>query len=102
MSAGRGTLRGGPAALRAQHPLPRGLGLLLVLLIWEGVARATAGMAQELGINLVAEGVETVSEARWLYRQGITHQQGYYFARPGLELLPEVPASCFAAILAEP
>lgn len=43
MSAGRGTLRGGPAALRAQHPLPRGLGLLLVLLIWEGVARATAG-----------------------------------------------------------
>ncbi|SFI22958.1 EAL domain-containing protein [Modicisalibacter xianhensis] len=68
----------------------------------QAMIRATVGMAQELGINLVAEGVETAAEARWLYRQGVTRQQGYYFARPGLELLPEVPASCFAAILAEP
>lgn len=43
MSAGRGALRGGRTTLRRARPLPRGLGLLLVLLIWEGAARATAG-----------------------------------------------------------
>ena len=43
MSEGRGALRGGRIALRRARPLPRGLGLLLVLLIWEGAARATAG-----------------------------------------------------------
>ena len=68
----------------------------------QAMVRATASMARELDIQLVAEGVETVEEARWLYRLGITRQQGYYFARPGLETLPIVPVECFDAARAEP
>jgi EAL domain-containing protein (putative c-di-GMP-specific phosphodiesterase class I) len=67
----------------------------------QAMIRATAGMAQELDIRLLAEGVETAEESRWLYRMGITRQQGYYFARPGLEVLPEVPTDRFIAIHAD-
>nr|WP_298521866.1 EAL domain-containing protein [uncultured Halomonas sp.] len=44
-------------------------------------------MAQELGIGLIAEGVETQAEAIWLTHQGITRQRGFYYARPALESL---------------
>jgi len=49
-------------------------------------------ICQRLGITLVAEGVETVDEYRWLYDAGIRLFQGYYFARPGFEQLPSVAA----------
>ncbi|GHE21336.1 EAL domain-containing protein [Halomonas urumqiensis] len=43
-----------------------------------GVSR----IADELGIQLIAEGVETREEALWLGRAGITRQQGFFYARP--------------------
>ena len=39
-------------------------------------------LGQLLGVNLVAEGVETPEQAEWLHQQGCSHFQGYYFARP--------------------
>lgn len=47
-------------------------------------------MCNRLGIKVVAEGVETAAEFRWLCGAGISLFQGYYFARPGFETLPEV------------
>lgn len=41
-----------------------------------------------LGIDVVAEGVETAGEYRWLRAQGVRLYQGYLFARPGFEALP--------------
>jgi len=64
----------------------------------QAMVRAVVAMAAELGCQLVAECIETLAEARWLKRAGIARQQGYYFARPGLESLPEVPAARFADI----
>lgn len=55
-------------------------------------------LAGQLDIRLVAEGVETVDEAAWLYYHGIRLQQGYYFARPGLEQLPVCTAERLAAV----
>ncbi|MCH8497055.1 MAG: EAL domain-containing protein [Marinobacter sp.] len=46
-------------------------------------------MMNRLGGRIVAEGVETVEEYRWLSGQGIHLYQGYLFARPGFECLPE-------------
>jgi EAL domain-containing protein (putative c-di-GMP-specific phosphodiesterase class I) len=43
-----------------------------------------------LNIGVLAEGVERAEEYRWLRDQGIDLFQGYYFARPGFEHLPEV------------
>lgn len=52
---------------------------------------------RELGVQVVAEGVETAAECATLRDMGIRMFQGYLFARPGFRSLP-VPAN--AAILA--
>ena len=44
----------------------------------------------ELGVSLLAEGVETQAELRYLQLLGVSLFQGYYFARPALEALPTV------------
>ncbi len=41
----------------------------------------------ELGIDIIAEGVETVEEYIWLRNQGIEYFQGFLLARPALEKL---------------
>ncbi|QID18960.1 EAL domain-containing protein [Nitrogeniibacter mangrovi] len=46
------------------------------------IVRAIIGMARSLGIGLVAEGVETVAQARVLQAEGCPVMQGYLFARP--------------------
>ncbi|MFY0989139.1 EAL domain-containing protein [Halomonas sp. C05BenzN] len=48
----------------------------------QALLRAVCLLADELGIQLIAEGVECREEALWLGRQGITRQQGFYYARP--------------------
>jgi EAL domain-containing protein (putative c-di-GMP-specific phosphodiesterase class I) len=47
------------------------------------VASALVGFAHEIGTDLIAEGVETVEEAKTLADLGIQVMQGYHFARPG-------------------
>lgn len=43
-----------------------------------------------LGITVVAEGVETVEEWRWLQSAGVRRFQGYLFARPRLHRVPDI------------
>src|SRR3990167_2305458 len=56
------------------------------------VRQAIAGgielVCERLGIDIIAEGVETAAESEYLRSIGIRHQQGYYFAKPGWESLP--------------
>jgi EAL domain-containing protein (putative c-di-GMP-specific phosphodiesterase class I) len=39
-------------------------------------------MVSELGLQLIAEGVETVEQADFLQSQGCSEMQGYYFYKP--------------------
>jgi EAL domain-containing protein (putative c-di-GMP-specific phosphodiesterase class I) len=48
------------------------------------IVRAVAGLAREIGIGIVAEGVETGEQASAVRGCGITHAQGFLFA-PALE-----------------
>ncbi|MDQ1248785.1 MAG: hypothetical protein QG597_3159, partial [Actinomycetota bacterium] len=48
----------------------------------EQLARAIAGLAQEVGIDSVAEGVESEAEASVLLGQGWRHAQGWLYGRP--------------------
>ncbi len=55
----------------------------------QAVVSGIITMMTQLGGKIVAEGVETVEEYFWLRSQGINLYQGYLFARPGFECLPE-------------
>jgi EAL domain-containing protein (putative c-di-GMP-specific phosphodiesterase class I) len=46
------------------------------------VVRAAIRLAQELGLDVIAEGVETEAQARFLIGAGCEQGQGYYFSRP--------------------
>lgn len=50
---------------------------------------------RKLNIDVLAEGVEREEEYRWLANEGVDLFQGYYFAYPGFEQLPEVPDELF-------
>ena len=54
----------------------------------QAILRSMIGLCRELGIGLVAEGVEQAAEYRTLRALGVTLFQGYLFARPGLRMLP--------------
>jgi diguanylate cyclase (GGDEF)-like protein len=46
------------------------------------VVRAAIRLAHELGIEIIAEGVETEGQEKFLLSAGCEHGQGYYFSRP--------------------
>ena len=46
------------------------------------VVRAAVRLAHELGIEVIAEGVETEAQALFLVSAGCEYAQGYYFSRP--------------------
>ena len=66
----------------------------------QAIVRAVAQACSELGIDVIAEGVETVGEYLWFVDQGVFLFQGYLFARPGFECLPPFTIPASAAPLA--
>lgn len=54
----------------------------------QSIVRAVVQVCADLGIDVIAEGVETLAEYAWLAEQGVRLFQGYLFARPGFESLP--------------
>jgi diguanylate cyclase (GGDEF)-like protein/PAS domain S-box-containing protein len=47
-----------------------------------GMVGAMIGLAENLGMVALAEGIETEAEWMWLVEHGCTQGQGYYFSRP--------------------
>lgn len=56
------------------------------------IVRSVITMAHNLGLEVIAEGVETVGQAAFLHAQGCEEVQGYFYARP-------LPAQQFAEFL---
>lgn len=56
----------------------------------QAIIRNCLRLLQELAITPLAEGIETPAEARWLADQGVELMQGYLFARPAFEALPDI------------
>jgi EAL domain-containing protein (putative c-di-GMP-specific phosphodiesterase class I) len=54
----------------------------------QAIVCGIALVCSRLQIDMVAEGIETAEESRYLRSVGIRYQQGYWFARPGWESLP--------------
>ena len=53
------------------------------------IVRAVVQVCGDLGIDVIAEGVESAVEFAWFAEQGVRLFQGYLFAKPGLECLPQ-------------
>ncbi len=52
------------------------------------IVSGVLGIVRELGIDVIAEGVETDAEIATLHGMGVTLFQGYRLARPQIEALP--------------
>jgi EAL domain-containing protein (putative c-di-GMP-specific phosphodiesterase class I) len=61
--------------------------------IFSGIRRICSCLA----IQIVAEGVELAGEYHWLQDAGVRFFQGFYFARPAFEALPDVANKLFSA-----
>ena len=51
----------------------------------QAIIRACCHLCEDLEILVVAAGVESIEEFRWLQEAGIQRFQGYFFTQPGLE-----------------
>jgi EAL domain-containing protein (putative c-di-GMP-specific phosphodiesterase class I) len=58
------------------------------------IAGATIAMARQLGLNIVAEGVEQGAQLEFLSRHGCENYQGYFFSEP-------IAATAFGELLAK-
>jgi blue light- and temperature-responsive anti-repressor len=56
----------------------------------QAIVRAINQICSDLGIDIIAEGIETEKEYAWLASQGIRLFQGYLFAKPSFESFPPV------------
>jgi blue light- and temperature-responsive anti-repressor len=59
----------------------------------QAIVRAVIQACDDLGIDVIAEGIESEAEYRWFKRAGVRLFQGYLFCRPAFEALstPEFP-----------
>jgi EAL domain-containing protein (putative c-di-GMP-specific phosphodiesterase class I) len=53
----------------------------------QAIARAVLQVCDDLGIEVIAEGVETLGEYSWFRRVGVRLFQGYLLGRPAFEAL---------------
>ena len=56
----------------------------------QAIVRGILGVCDALSIEVIAEGVETTAELATLSGMGVGLFQGYLFAKPGFECLPDV------------
>lgn len=56
----------------------------------QAVVQAIISCCNDLSISIVAEGVEKTEEWEWLNAAGIKYFQGFLFARPSLNGIPEI------------
>jgi len=59
------------------------------------IVKHAVRMCRELGVEIIAEGIETYEELSVLRDLGVELLQGYYLARPAFQALAKVPTGLF-------
>nr|WP_152747818.1 EAL domain-containing protein [Pseudomonas kitaguniensis] len=60
------------------------------------IVRGIVTICEQLGVTVIAEGIESAGERDFLSDCGIFLMQGYWFARPAFKALPEVSTQAWA------
>ncbi|QIE29679.1 EAL domain-containing protein [Caballeronia sp. SBC2] len=60
------------------------------------ITRGVLTICRDLGIRVIAEGIETRGERDFLSASGVTLMQGYFFAKPAFQSMPQVGLDAFA------
>lgn len=63
----------------------------------QAIFRGLMRVCEDLGIQVIAEGIETPAERDFLADEGVRLMQGYLFARPAFRALATVDASAWGA-----
>ena len=61
----------------------------------QAIVRSLVRMCEELGIEVIAEGIETTGERDFLWDTGIHLMQGYLFAKPAFRAVAQVPPAAY-------
>jgi EAL domain-containing protein (putative c-di-GMP-specific phosphodiesterase class I) len=62
------------------------------------IVKSMVNLCADLGISVIAEGIEEIDEALALRDLGVRLMQGYCFARPATERLPAINTSVLLAL----
>lgn len=54
----------------------------------QAIVRGIIRTCLDLGIDVIAEGVESNAECKWFFDEGVDRMQGYFLAKPGFKTLP--------------
>lgn len=54
------------------------------------IVRNVISMCHDLGIKVVAEGIETRGERDFFIAHGVSLMQGYFFAKPAFKAIPAI------------
>ncbi|GAB2737887.1 EAL domain-containing protein [Melaminivora jejuensis] len=57
----------------------------------QSISRGLLRICQELGIQVIAEGIETAGERDFFSHEGVALMQGYFFSRPAFRALTPAP-----------
>ena len=63
----------------------------------QAIVRSLVRLCEELGIQVVAEGIETAGERDFLHDAGIRLMQGYLFAKPAFRARADVDLNSYSA-----
>lgn len=61
----------------------------------QAIARGILRIGAELGIQVLAEGVETPSERDFFHHEGVSLMQGYLFGRPAFQAMGSLNPGCW-------
>lgn len=59
------------------------------------IVRGVLAICRDLGIKVIAEGIETKGERDFFAAHGVTLMQGYFFAKPAFKALPTLNGGSF-------
>ncbi|MEN5312776.1 EAL domain-containing protein [Pseudomonas koreensis] len=63
----------------------------------QAIVRGVVGMCAELGVEVIAEGIEHPDERDFLADCGIYLMQGFWFAKPAFESIAQIPGEAWRA-----